>query len=87
MWKRFMLLTKLLPNTYMTSKIEYHQFDLTQEDYSIFYQFDDIDALVITAGFGRLALFQDVEESLITTYFKVNTISVLRIINISMIRC
>ena len=53
---------------------------MTSEDYSIFSQFDDIDTLIITAGFGRLALFQDIDESLIPTYFNVNTIPVLRII-------
>lgn len=61
-------------------KFEFFQFDLTQDDYSIFDRFSDIDTLMITAGFGRLALFKDVDESIISLSFKVNTIPVMRII-------
>ena len=65
---------------YADEKFEAYQFDLTQEDYSIFNKFQDIDTLVITAGFGRLALFKDVDESMIPLSFNVNTIPVMRII-------
>ncbi len=61
-------------------KFSTYQFDLTQEDYSIFDRFTDIDTLMITAGFGRLSLFRDVDESMIPLSFQVNTIPVLRII-------
>ena len=61
-------------------KIESHQFDLTNADYSFFDQFDDINALIITAGFGRLSLFKDIPEDYITDSFNVNTIPVLRLI-------
>lgn len=56
------------------------QFDLTQSDYGIFDQFQDIDTLVITAGIGKLSLFKDVAEDLIPLSFNVNTISAMRII-------
>lgn len=61
-------------------KIASFEFDLTNSDYSIFDHFNDIDGLMITAGFGRLALFEDIPEELITTYFNVNTIATIRII-------
>lgn len=69
----------LLPE-YLNEKFEVFQFDLTQEDYSIFDQFQDVDVLMITAGFGKLALFKDVDESVIPLSFHVNTISIMRII-------
>lgn len=62
-------------------KIQSFQFDLTSEDYSFFDRFDDIDALMITAGFGKLALFKDVPENYIMNSFNVNTIPVLRLIH------
>lgn len=62
------------------SKIESFQFDLTGSDYSFFDRFNDINALMITAGFGRLALFRDVPEQHIIDSFNVNTIPVLRLI-------
>lgn len=65
---------------YQNTKFESYQFDLTQQDYSIFDRFQDIDTLMITAGFGRLALFKDVGENMIPLSFNVNTIPVMRII-------
>lgn len=70
----------LLQNQYAHQKIMSFQFDLTCEDYSFFDRFADIDALMITAGFGRLALFKDVPEQYIIDSFNVNTIPVLRLI-------
>ena len=69
-----------LAEEFANDKFEVYQFNLTQEDYSIFDKFQDIDTLMITAGFGRLALFKDVEESMIPLSFNVNTIPVMRII-------
>ena len=63
------------------SKFETFQFDLTNEDYSFFDRFKDINALMITAGFGKLALFKDVPESHIMNSFNVNTIPVLRLVH------
>ena len=69
-----------LKEEYHHEKIESVQFDLTSNDYSVFDRFNDIDGLIITAGFGRLALFKDIPEEMIATYFNVNTIPVIRII-------
>lgn len=69
-----------LQEQYIHQKIMSFQFDLTTEDFSFFNRFNDIDSLMITAGFGKLALFRDVPEQHIADSFDVNTISVLRII-------
>lgn len=66
---------------FSNSKFEAFQFDLTNEDYSFFDRFTDINALMITAGFGKLALFKDVPESYIMNSFKVNSIPVLRLVH------
>ena len=71
-----------LKECYAHDKIEAFQFDLTNEDYSIFNRFSDIDALMITAGFGKLSLFRDVPEQYIIDSFNVNTIPVLRLIKL-----
>lgn len=65
---------------FLNPKFEVCEFDLTSDDYSVFDRFDDIDVLMITAGFGRLSLFRDVDESHIISSFNVNTIPVLRLI-------
>lgn len=70
-----------LAEEYAHPKFEPFQFDLTREDYSFFDRFTDINAMMITAGFGRLALFKDVPESYIINSFNVNTIPVLRLVH------
>ena len=69
-----------LANEYVEDKIESFQFDLTSNDYSIFDRFNDINGLIITAGFGRLSLFENIDERMIPLYFNVNTIAVIRVI-------
>lgn len=70
-----------LAKEFQNTKFEAFQFDLTNEDYSFFDRFSDINALMITAGFGKLALFKDVPESYIISSFNVNTIPVLRLVH------
>ena len=69
-----------LQEEYAHPKIESFQFDLTTSDYSFFDRFNDINAMMITAGFGKLVLFKDVTEQHIIDSFNVNTIPVLRLI-------
>jgi len=60
----------------------YYKFNLTNEDFSIFNKFMDIDTLVISAGFGRVASFDTLTEKETINSFKVNYITVIRIIKI-----
>lgn len=62
------------------SFISFRKFDLLSDDYSWFDELNDIDTLIITAGFGSLSLFENISEETIVNMIKVNTISVLRII-------
>lgn len=71
---------EVLANEYRQEKIECYQFDLASADYSFFSRFMDIDGMMITAGFGRLSLFRDVEEAYIINSFNINTLSVLRLV-------
>lgn len=68
------------PN-YAHDKFEYRAFDLRSDDFSLFDEFKDVDTVMITAGFGCLAHFADVEESHIVDSFSVNTTAVIRIIH------
>ena len=66
---------------FLNPKFDAIQFDLSCEDYSIFDGFKDVDTLVVTAGFGRISLFKDIQESYITNSFYVNSIAPIRIIH------
>lgn len=70
-----------LANDNSNAKYEHHMFDLTSSDYSFFEKFNDIDTLMITAGFGRLALFKEVDEQHIIDSMNVNTTAVMRLIH------
>lgn len=61
-------------------KIESLVFDLCSADYSLFDRFGDIDCLMLTAGFGRQALFEQVDDAHIRASFDVNTVATLRVI-------
>lgn len=74
------IIDKISPSSGSLEKMTFEQFDLTDEDYSIFDKYHDVSILMITAGFGHLALFKDIDESLISTYFQVNTIPAMRLI-------
>lgn len=70
-----------IANENLNAKFDYHYFDLLDHDYSFFDRFSDINALIITAGFGHLALFKDVSEKYICDSFAVNSIAPIRIIH------
>ena len=59
----------ILAKEYQDDKIESFVFDLTSADYSFFNRFTDIDSLFITAGFGKLSLFKDLDEQYIINSF------------------
>jgi len=54
--------------------------DLNQENYTIFDEIQDIDTLIITAGFGRVALFENLTETEIKNLIKCNELAAIQII-------
>lgn len=66
---------------FSNDKFEFYEFDLNSSDYSFFKQFNDIDSLIITAGFGKLALFKDLDEEYIINSININTTAIIRIIH------
>lgn len=70
-----------VPEDLTHDRFVYHQFDLTSEDYSLFDRFTNVDTLMITAGFGHLALFKDLTEDYIVNMMNVNATAVMRIVS------
>lgn len=63
-----------------SAKIEFLKQDLSKFCISILDDIEDIDKLFITAGYGKLAYFQDNDDYEIRRIFEVNTISLIRIL-------
>lgn len=61
-------------------KVSFFKLNLSNCDYSFFDRFKDIDTLIITAGFGRVAHFEDLTEQEIKELIKVNQESAIQII-------
>lgn len=80
--RKIYIVDRCMPQpVYHNDKFEYHIFDLNYSDYSIFAQFKHVDVLMITAGFGKLALFKDIDEQHIIESMNVNATAVIRIIH------
>lgn len=61
-------------------KASFNRINFIEEDYSIFDKIQDIDTLIISAGFGRVSLFEDLKDAEIAGLLKVNFDSAVRII-------
>ncbi len=66
--------------TMVNDRIEFINNDLSRCDMSVFYNHQEIDTLVITAGFGRPALFETFNDKEIENSFRVNAESIIKII-------
>lgn len=62
------------------SRTTFKRVNLITGDYSFLSDVEDIDTLIITAGFGRVALFEELLEHEITNLIDVNMISAIRIV-------
>ena len=63
------------------NNIRFCQVNLLDSDYSFLEPYKDIDTLVITAGFGRIAPFEEILEPEIQNSFQVNSIAVMKILH------
>lgn len=59
----------------------FQQVNLLTTDFSFLEDFKSIDTLVITAGFGRIAPFEEILEQEIQNNFQVNSISVMKVLH------
>jgi len=72
-----------IPDAYrqaFAEKTESHCLNLVAEDYSLFREIPDIDILIITAGFGRVCLFNDLTSTEISNMIKCNELAAIQII-------
>lgn len=81
-YDRIVIIDREMPDDRLRNKVcvEYEQFDLNSNDFSLFDKHNDADMLMITAGIGRLALFEDTTEEMIATCMQINATATMRII-------
>ena len=64
----------------MVDSLSFCQENLLNDDVSFLEEYKDIDMLMITAGFGRVAKFETIVPAEIGNSFQVNTVSLFKII-------
>ena len=64
----------------MADSLSFRQENLLNDDFSFLEEYKDIDMLMITAGFGRVAKFETIVPAEIGNSFQVNTVSLFKII-------
>ncbi|MDE5678606.1 SDR family oxidoreductase [Phocaeicola sp.] len=79
--EQVVIVDKVEPDAQLPENVEFVRFNLLSEDYSLFDRLQDVDKLVITAGFGRLSLFENVSEEELVRMMQVNAVGVMRIIH------
>lgn len=74
-----------IPVAYIDDFDEHTSFEkinLISEEYKLFKNITDIDTLIITAGFGRVAPFEELKEAEISNIIKCNQLGVIQIIKL-----
>lgn len=72
---------RVAPSIALPSNCSFCKANLLSGDFSFLSDYEDINTLVITAGFGRVAAFDSITPAEITNSFKVNTIAAFQIIH------
>ena len=77
---RFVHIVDKEPNALFDTiqNISFRQVNLLSSDMSFLEQYKDVDALVITAGFGRIAPFENLLDQEIQNSFQVNSIAAIK---------
>ena len=70
----------------MPPNINYRQMDLATTDFEWLVEYNDVDGLFYSAGFGRVAHFEELRPKEIDNSFTVNTIAPLKILSYYMPR-
>lgn len=64
-----------------SDNILFQQVNLLTTDFSFLEDYNGVDTLVITAGFGRIAPFEEILEQEIQNSFQVNSVAVMKILH------
>lgn len=79
-YKHVIIVDKVAPDNTIPNNCSFTKANLLGGDFSFLNNYNDIDTLVITAGFGRVAAFESITPTEINNSFKVNTIAVFQIL-------
>lgn len=68
------------PEIELPANTNYIYFDISNSDFNLLDELENVKALIITAGFGHLKLFADETDDFIERSFAVNTVGIIKVI-------
>ena len=77
---RVTIIDKSEPQVELPDNVNFLRHNLLDDDLSFLSGVGDINTLVFTAGFGRVAPFETIHDSEIINQFQVNAVSVVRML-------
>lgn len=69
------------PSVVLLDNMSYFYVNLLNNDFSFLSEYNDVDTLIITAGFGRVTTYDQIQPKEIDNGFQVNAISVMQILH------
>ena len=81
MCNEVIIVDRLQPDVSIPANISYLCVNLINNDFSFLTDYDDVDVLVITAGFGRVSRFEQILPQEIDNSFLVNATAVMHLLH------
>ena len=75
------IVDRVEPDGEMSANVTYRSMNLLNNDYTFLRDYEDIDTLIITAGFGRVTPFEQILPKEIDNSFMVNALAVMHILH------
>lgn len=72
---------KVEPEINIPDNMKFDKINLLNNDFKFLEKYNDIDCLIYTAGFGRVAPFETIIDTEISNQFQVNAISAIKVLN------
>lgn len=72
---------KVEPEINLPENMKFDKINLLNNDFKFLEKYNDIDCLIYTAGFGRVAPFETIIDTEISNLFQVNAISAMKVLN------
>lgn len=75
------IVDRVLPNIVLPNNIAFKEINLINNRFEFLLEYDEIDTLIITAGFGRITRFENITDKEIDNSFQVNAVALTHILH------
>lgn len=80
-YSQVVIIDKVEPSSELPENTTSEIVNLLNDDFGFLEKYNDVDCLVYTAGYGRVAPFETITETEVSNQFQVNAISAIKVLN------